>query len=295
MIVVLYLSAIVAANLIVTAFGPAVSVLTAFAFIGLNITARDRLHDAWKGSGLVWKMGALIASGSVISYALNKGAAQIAIASFVAFAASEVVDALVYHRLRKSRWAIRVNGSNAISAGVDSFVFPLIAFGGFLPVIVLGQFVAKVFGGAIWSYLIRPRVAATAAAMLVLAMPASSQIVSVQVGHLIVDDFTDEVVEVYAAAPTFGPIRPNVIMSLPLEGMFDARPTWLAQLSYDPTIGFGFDAGVVDTPFADPTPTVGVHLLRPVGPSMITVIQSYQPEHGTWTAVLKIGLSWFRS
>jgi len=29
-----------------------------------------------------------------------------------------------------------------------------LAFGGFMPVIVLGQFVAKVFGGAIWVFII---------------------------------------------------------------------------------------------------------------------------------------------
>jgi hypothetical protein len=37
---------------------------------------------------------------------------------------------------------------------VDSVLFPTIAFGAFLPAIVLGQFVAKVAGGAVWSWIL---------------------------------------------------------------------------------------------------------------------------------------------
>ena len=48
------------------------------------------------------------------------------------------------------RW-MRINGSNVPSAMVDSLVFPTLAFGAFLWPIVLGQFVAKVLGGFVWS------------------------------------------------------------------------------------------------------------------------------------------------
>lgn len=78
LVVALYLAAVVAANLIVTIWGPSVSVLTAFALIGLNITARDRLHDAWEGRGLRWKMAALIAAGGALSWLLNRDAGRIA-------------------------------------------------------------------------------------------------------------------------------------------------------------------------------------------------------------------------
>jgi uncharacterized PurR-regulated membrane protein YhhQ (DUF165 family) len=47
-----------------------------------------------------------------------------------------------------------VNGSNVLSAAVDSVLFPTIAFGALLPVIVLGQFAAKVLGGAVWSWIL---------------------------------------------------------------------------------------------------------------------------------------------
>jgi hypothetical protein len=147
----MYLSAIVAANLTVAHFGPAWSIVNAFLFIGLDLTARDRLHDVWQGKYLWPKMLALIAVGSLLSWFLNRNAGQIAIASFIAFASAGAIDAIVYHFLGGyPRW-MRINGSNVPSAAVDSIVFPTIAFGGFLPLITLGHFAAKVAGGAVWS------------------------------------------------------------------------------------------------------------------------------------------------
>lgn len=150
----LYLAAIVAANLLVAAFGPAVSIGCAFLFIGLDLTSRDRLHEAWHGRGLTSKMGMLIATGSCLSYAVNPASGPIALASFVAFAASATVDALSYHALRQRAYLVKVNGSNIVSAAVDSVLFPWIAFHAFLPWIILGQFVAKVLGGLAWSVLL---------------------------------------------------------------------------------------------------------------------------------------------
>ena len=40
------------------------------------------------------------------------------------------------------------------SAMADSTIFPTIAFGSFMPLIVLGQFAAKVSGGFIWAFII---------------------------------------------------------------------------------------------------------------------------------------------
>ena len=147
--------AIVAANLTIVWFGPKVTIINAFLFIGLDLTARDGLHDAWKGKRLWPKMFALIAAGSLLSWILNKDAGQIAIASFVAFACAGLVDAIVYHWLGGyPRW-LRINGSNVPSAAVDSLVFPTLAFGGFMPLITLGQFAAKVAGGFIWSLVLK--------------------------------------------------------------------------------------------------------------------------------------------
>ena len=151
----MYLVAIILANLTVAAFGPNMAIINAFLFIGLDLTARDRLHDSWRNNQLIPKMTALIAAGSLLSWILNRNAGQIAIASFVAFAVAAIVDAIVYHALGKyPRW-LRINGSNVPSAFVDSLIFPTLAFGSFLWPIVLGQFAAKTFGGFLWSILFR--------------------------------------------------------------------------------------------------------------------------------------------
>lgn len=153
--IVMYLVAIILANLSVAAFGPGMAIFNAFLFIGLDLTARDRLHDAWRGNNLVPKMATLIAAGSILSWLLNRNAGQIALASFIAFAAAATVDAVVYHLLGKyPRW-LRINGSNVPSAFVDSIVFPTLAFGSFLPSIVFGQFLAKTLGGFVWSLIFR--------------------------------------------------------------------------------------------------------------------------------------------
>lgn len=149
MIVILYLAAIVAANLSVAYFGPASTVVNAFLFIGLDLTARDKLHEQWQ-TGRAWKMLLLIATGGALSYALNAGAGRIALASCTAFAAAALVDWVMYIALERSSRAARVNGSNLMSAGVDSLLFPAIAFGAFLPMVVAGQWLAKVAGGYVW-------------------------------------------------------------------------------------------------------------------------------------------------
>ena len=43
-----YLTAIILANLTTAHFGKLATIPNAFFFIGLDLTARDRLHDAWR-------------------------------------------------------------------------------------------------------------------------------------------------------------------------------------------------------------------------------------------------------
>jgi|APSaa5957512622_1039677.scaffolds.fasta_scaffold155218_1 queuosine precursor transporter len=151
----LYLSAIILANLIITQFGPSASIVTAFIFIGLDLTTRDFLHETWQGNGIVWKMGLLIGSGSVFSYLLNRDTGQIAFASFAAFASAGIVDAFIYQLLKDKARLIKINGSNLVSSSVDSLIFPTLAFGGLMLWIVLGQFIVKVLGGFMWSLLLK--------------------------------------------------------------------------------------------------------------------------------------------
>lgn len=152
MLMILYLVAIVAANLIVVQFGPQISIVTAFLFIGLDLTSRDGLHEKWHGKQLWWKMLLLIGTGSLLSWFLNRNAGPIALASFIAFAGAGVADTVAYSLLGNKARFVKINGSNVLSSAVDSLLFPILAFG--LPIlwpIVIGQFIAKVGGGFMWS------------------------------------------------------------------------------------------------------------------------------------------------
>lgn len=157
-LIAVYLFAIVAANLLVATFGPNVTIINAFLFIGLDLSTRDRLHEQWDGRHLWRNMLLLIGGGSILSALLNWNAASIALASFVAFLAAGIVDTLVYQRLSGRSRLTRMNGSNVVSAAVDSVVFPLLAFGTpLLWGIVLGQFIAKTVGGTFWAWVLTRR------------------------------------------------------------------------------------------------------------------------------------------
>lgn len=152
--VVLYLGAIVAANLLATAYGPGATIVNAFFLVAFDLTARDVLHERWAGRGLIPKMAGLIAAGGLLSYALTSAAGPIAAASFVAFTVAAILDAATFALLGDRTRLVRINGSNVVGAAADSLLFPTLAFGGFLPLIVLGQFAAKVGGGFLWSLVI---------------------------------------------------------------------------------------------------------------------------------------------
>lgn len=139
----MYLASIVAANMAAATFGPMASIPCAAALIGLDMAARDSLHERW---GLSWRMAALLALGGALSYLL--GAERVAVASCAAFLASGVVDALAYSVLKTDR----AHRSNLMSAPVDSLVFVGLAFGlEHLGWLAAAQTAAKIFGGWIWA------------------------------------------------------------------------------------------------------------------------------------------------
>jgi uncharacterized PurR-regulated membrane protein YhhQ (DUF165 family) len=153
----IYILALVVANLTVAKFGLAVVYFNAILFIGLDLVLRD-----WLQARLSRKqMGALIAVAGAVTYAMNPQAGDIAFASAAAFTLAALADWAVFSRLRGS-WLLRSNASNVAGAAVDSVVFPTIAFHSLMPEVVLGQFAAKVIGGAVWSWLLRKRITAAA-------------------------------------------------------------------------------------------------------------------------------------
>ncbi|NIO07672.1 MAG: VUT family protein [Deltaproteobacteria bacterium] len=126
----------------------------AFLLIGLDLSSRDYLHEAWDGNYLVWKMLALIGCGSVLTYIVNQEAERIALASFLAFASAGASDAVIYAILKGRVRLLKVNGSNLVSALVDSIVFPAVAFGLFSAPVIAAQYAAKVGGGFFWSMIL---------------------------------------------------------------------------------------------------------------------------------------------
>jgi len=148
-LIALYAAAMTLANLSIVQWGPWVSPINAFLFIGLDLALRDFLHERLKPH----QMGSLIAASGALTYALNPAAGMIAIASAVSFTAAAVVDWGVFIKA-SGTWFERSTKSNVVSAAVDSLLFPTIAFGALMPQIVLAQFLAKVAGGAMWGFVI---------------------------------------------------------------------------------------------------------------------------------------------
>lgn len=151
----IYVCALVAANLLVSFFGPWFSVINSFVLIGLDLTLRDKLHDKWDGNP--FKIGSLIVVAGATSHLLNPAAGQIAIASVIAFCLSMTADSFVYQKLKDQPWEKRTTGSNLAGAAVDSIAFPTIAFGGLMPEIVAMQFASKIIGGFVWTFVLKEK------------------------------------------------------------------------------------------------------------------------------------------
>lgn len=147
-----YAVAMIAANLLVATFGPSVTAINAFLLIGLDLTLRDWLHFRLK----TWQMGGLIIGTGLITYGLNPASGMIAVASAMSFLSASIVDWAIFVKTTGS-WIKRANVSNTAGAAVDSLLFPTIAFGALMPEIVALQFVAKVSGGAVWSYVLEKK------------------------------------------------------------------------------------------------------------------------------------------
>ena len=145
-----YSGALLLANLSAATFGPWVTPLNAFFLIGLDLALRDLLHARLKW----WQMAGVILGTAAASWVISRGAGRIAFAGAVAFGLSNAVDWVVFARTRGA-WEKRAHVSNTSGAIVDSLVFPLLAFGGLLPLIVLGQFLAKTAGAALWVVILK--------------------------------------------------------------------------------------------------------------------------------------------
>jgi len=152
-LVVAFLAAIVVANLTVTHYGAAAIIPNAFFLIGLDLITRDRLADFW-GTTRFAKMTLLILTGGFINYWVNRNTAAMTEASVISFCAAEAVEAVVYHALRHQRWTDRAPRAAIFGAAVDSVVFPTLAFHAFDLTTSFDQFIAKLAGALVWTWVV---------------------------------------------------------------------------------------------------------------------------------------------
>jgi len=151
-LIAVYIAAMVTANSLVWWLGPWFSPINSFFLIGLDLTLRDVMQERFNK----WQLAGVILVGGLITWGINPAAKHIAIASAVAFGVSALADWATYTWLRSRPWLVRSNGSNVVGAAVDSVIFPTLAFGSFMPLIIAMQFAAKVCGGAVWSLAFQP-------------------------------------------------------------------------------------------------------------------------------------------
>ena len=149
MLVLIYIAAICVANLTAAKFGVWITPFNAFLLIGLELVLRDIIHH--KLNKLQMIIVVLVAG--VLSFLINADAKNIAIASFLAVVVSCLVDYIVYSNVIGS-WEKRSNASNIASGFTDSLIFPVVAFGVFVPQVFFMQWAAKVFGGAMWAFIL---------------------------------------------------------------------------------------------------------------------------------------------
>lgn len=151
--VVSYLGAVIAANGLVTVFGQIALPLTAFVLIAFDLLARDVLHEKWRGRSLWPNMFLLVSAGSFLSYASAIASPRVSLASAVSFMVMGLTDVFIYWLLDNHPKVIKMNGSNLISAIVDSLLFPTLAFGMIIPWMSLAQAISKFTGGFLWTAL----------------------------------------------------------------------------------------------------------------------------------------------
>jgi len=124
--IVAFLALVVAANWLTAEYGliPVGLGLTATAgtwAAGLVFLARDLVHDVAGREGVM----VCVALGAALSVWL--ATPQLAVASGVAFAVSELFDWAVYAPLRRKGWARAVVASNLVGSVVDSVLFLALA------------------------------------------------------------------------------------------------------------------------------------------------------------------------
>jgi len=97
-------------------------------FFGITFTQRDRVHQY--GRANVYRMIAFAAVANVAMSLLVGTPIRYVTVAFISIIVSETANTEVFERLLHRPWFQRVAGSNAVSAPLDTLIFPLLAFSG---------------------------------------------------------------------------------------------------------------------------------------------------------------------
>lgn len=144
-----FLLCITTANLLATHYGMWITLLSSFFLIGIEMTCRDFLNTRIKKHQMIL----VVFVAGLLSYTINMSSINIALASSIAITVSCLLDYYVFNNVKGS-WFKRSNVSNIISATVDSFIFTLIAFGGFYSLLLIGHISLKLLGGLCFTVLV---------------------------------------------------------------------------------------------------------------------------------------------
>lgn len=149
-----YLISIIGANLLIKSFGAYALLFNSFFLIPFDFVVRCILHEKYANSNLVVKLFLLTFIACIITYALNKDAEYIAIASILAFTSAQIGAGIFYQLSKKKSYFFKVNISDLFAICFDSIVFQLYAFDRIQVSIVFWQIVVKFLGGLMWYFIL---------------------------------------------------------------------------------------------------------------------------------------------
>lgn len=152
--ILIYVAAVVLANLLVLWFGKYGLLLSSSLLIPFDFVMRCYFHERWKGATLILKLGVLILSAAVATYIINRESLPIALGSVSGFIVANIIAGMVYQSLIDKPPLYKVNGSDLVAIAVDSVVFQAVAFGVFDPWIMFGQTAIKFLGGLLWYWIL---------------------------------------------------------------------------------------------------------------------------------------------
>lgn len=153
-IMLLFLAALVAANLIVNHFGSYGLLFSSALLIPFDFVCRCIIHERYKGTRLLAVLSALTIAASILTYIVNTQAKSVAIASVCGFIAAQLAAGIFYQCFKSKSYFVKVNGSDLVAIVFDSLLFQFIAFGTIIPTITAGQVCIKLAGGLVWYFLI---------------------------------------------------------------------------------------------------------------------------------------------